>query len=484
MEEKKEMNPEEKKLEAKRRKVYKILEKKLKGRSKKRALKLVKMGVLEQINLNAAGIDIGDKSIFVAVPEDRCDASVREFKSFTEDLHELLKWLKSCKVDTVAMESTGVYWIPLHEILDSAGIEVYLVDARKVKNVNGRKTDVQDAQWLQQLHTYGLLSRAFVPDEETRRLRALLRHRDNLVRDRASHIQRMQKALIQMNLKLTNVITDITGATGMQIIRAIVSGQRDPKELAKYRDCRCRKSEQEIAKSLEGCYKEEQIYVLSDNLYFYDKYTERLKKLEKELEELYKRFRKRVDINEKPLKKLSRSKVSRDKNAPDYDLRAYLYEIVGVDLVQVGGFNVLTVQDIISEVGVDMSRWAGSKNFASWLTASSNNKISGGKVLSRYTKRTKSRAYKSFRLAAQSVSKSDCPIGRFYRKIRAREGAPIAIAATAHKLARIFYAMVSKQKEYSIELLEQLEEKNKQKTIQNLKRRAAKLGYELVPKGA
>jgi transposase len=220
------------------------------------------MGVLEQINFNAAGIDVGSESMFVAIPEDRCEVPVREFKSFTADLHELLKWLQMHKIDTVAMESTGVYWMPLYEILDKAGIEVYLVDASRVKNVTGRKTDVQDAQWLQQLHTYGLLSRAFVPDGETRKLRDLIRHRDNLLRYRASHIQHMQKALEQMNLKLTNVITDITGITGMQIIRAIVCGERNPRELAKYRDSRCKKSEEEIAKSLEGSYKEELIYVL------------------------------------------------------------------------------------------------------------------------------------------------------------------------------------------------------------------------------
>jgi transposase len=472
-------------LTGKKAKIYKIVNKKLKGRSKKRALKVVKMGVLEQINLNAGGIDVGSGSMFVAIPEDRCDIAVREFKSFTADLHELLNWLKMYQIDTVAMESTGVYWMPLYEILDNAGIEVYLVDAGKVKNVTGRKTDVQDAQWLQQLHTYGLLSQAFVPDGETRKLRDLIRHRDNLLRYRASHIQHMQKALEQMNLKLTNVLSDITGTTGMQIIRAIVSGERSPRELAKYRDCRCRKSEEEIAKSLEGYYKEELIYVLSDYLHLYDVYTERMKKLEEQVEQLYKKFSKRVDDkNEKPLKELSRSKACHASNAPDYDLRAYLYKIAGVDLVQVDGFNVLTIQDIISEVGVIMSRWPTIKNFTSWLTSSPNNKISGGKVLYRFTKKSKSRAYKAFRLAATGVARSDNPIGRFYRRIKAKYGAPIAVTATANKLARIFYVMLSKQVEYSRELLEQLEEKNKEKVIRNLKKRVEKLGYELVPKGA
>lgn len=444
------------------------------------------MGVLEQINFNAAGIDIGSESMFVAIPEDRCEDPVREFKSFTADLYELLKWLQMHNIDTVAMESTGVYWMALYEILDKAGIEVYLVDASRVKNVTGRKSDVQDAQWLQQLHTYGLLSRAFVPDGETRKLRDLVRHRDNLLRYRASHIQHMQKALEQMNLKLTNVITDITGITGMQIIRAIVCGERNPRELAKLRDSRCQKSEEEIAKSLEGSYKEELIYVLSDYLHLYDFYTERMKKLEEELEGegVYKRFSKRVDIMDKPLKKLSRSKICHDKNAPYYDLRAYLYKISGVDLVQVDGFNVLTLQEIISETGVDTSKWPKMKNFTSWLTAAPNNKITGGKVIYRSTRKSKNRAYKAFRMAAMNAGKTDSPIGRFYRRIKARDGAPKAITATANKLARIFYVMLSKQVEYSRELLEQLEAKNKAKVIRNLKRRANKLGYDLVPKAA
>lgn len=486
MAKKKRMVAEEKNdaLTEKQAKIYKIVNKKLKGKSRKKALKAVKMGVLEQINFNASGIDVGSESMFVAIPEDRCDVTVREFKSFTADLHELLKWLQMYNIDTVAMESTGVYWMPLYEILDNAGIEVYLVDASRVKNVTGRKTDVQDAQWLQQLHTYGLLSRAFVPDGETRKLRDLIRHRDNLLRYRASHIQHMQKALEQMNLKLTNVITDITGVTGMQIIRSIVCGERNPRELAKYRDSRCRKSEEEIAKSLEGSYKEELIYVLGDYLHLYDVYTERMKKLEKELEELYKSFSKRVDINDKPLKKLSRSKICHDKNAPDYDLRAYLYKIAGVDLVQIDGFNVLTVQEIISETGVDISKWPTMHNFTSWLTAAPNNKITGGKVIYKSTKKSKSRVYKAFRMAALNSGKTDSPIGRFYRKIRARHSAPIAITATANKLARIFYVMLSKQVEYSREILEKLELKNKAKVIKNLKRRANNLGYDLVPKAA
>ena len=455
-----------------------------KNRKKKWAAKIKKIGALEQINFHAGGIDIGDREIYVAVPEDSCEESVRSFGTFTEDLHELGHWLKANKVDTVAMESTGVYWVPLYEILDMLNIEIYLVDARKVKNVSGRKTDVQDCQWLQQLHTYGLLSKAFVPDKQVRRLRDLLRHRDMLIRYRSSHIQHMQKALELMNVKLTNVITDISGATGMQIIRAIVGGEQSPRELAKYRDCRCQKSEEEIAKSLNGHFKEEQLFVLNQSLELHDYYTEKMKELDKKIESQYIKFAKKVDIKKKPLKKLLRSQKCRDKNAPAYDLRSYLYKITGVDLTQVPGLNILNIQEIISEIGIDMSRWPSIKSFTSWLGLAPNNKITGGKKLSAHTKKTNNRANKAFRLAALSAGKTNSAIGRFHRKMKSKDGAPQAVTATAHKLARIFYAMISKQVEYSEEILERHEKMNRDKIIRNLKRKAANFGYNLVEKVA
>ena len=457
---------------------------KRKNRKKKWATKIKKIGALEQINFNAGGIDIGDREIYVAVPEDRCEESVRSFGTFTEDLHELVHWLKATNVDTVAMESTGVYWVPLYEVLEQMNIEVYLVDARKVKNVSGRKTDVQDCQWLQQLHTYGLLSKAFVPDEQIRRLRDLVRHRDMLIRYRSSHIQHMQKSLELMNIKLTNVITDITGVTGMKIIRAIVEGEQSPRELAKYRDFRCQKSEEEIAKSLNGYFKEEQLFVLNQALELYDYYTEKMKDLDKKVEDQYIKFAKKLDIKKKPLKKLLRSQESRDKNAPDYDLRSYLYKITGVDLTQVPGLNILNIQEIISEIGIDMSRWPSPKHFTSWLGLSPNNKITGGKKLSAYTKKTDNRANKAFRLAAVSAGKTNSAIGRFHRKMKLQIEGPKAVTATAHKLARIVYVMISKQVEYSEEILERHEKMNKERIVRNLKRKAANLGYNLVEKVA
>lgn len=457
---------------------------KMKKMVKKYAQKIKKVGVLEQINLSAAGIDVGAEEIYVSVPEDRTEQSVRKFGTFTQDLEQIVVWLKANGVTTVALESTGVYWIPLYNQMEKAGLDVYLVDARKTKNVSGRKTDVQDCQWIQQLHTYGLLSKAFVPDEQIRNLRSLERQRDMLISYRSSHIQHMQKALEEMNLKLTNVLTDITGKSGMAIIRDIIAGEWDPHQLACHRDYRCRKSEKEIVLSLEGNFNEQKIFVLKQAVELYDFYTQKMMELDVQAEKLFKTFARKVDIKSQPLKELACSQQNRKKNAPQYDLRNQLYQIAGVDLTRVNGFDVLVLQRIISEVGLDMSKWPTIKNFTSWLALSPNNKISGGKKLSSTTARTKSRANNAFRLAAMGVARSNCPLGRFYRKMKARDGARSAITATAHKLARIFYFMVSKQVEYSEELVNGNEEKNKKRMIKNLQRRANELGYELVQKNA
>lgn len=457
---------------------------KLKKMVKQYAQKIKKVGVLEQINLNAAGIDVGAEEIYVAVPEYRTEQSVLKFGTFTQDLMQIILWLKANEVTTVALESTGVYWIPLYDQMEKAGLDVYLVDARKTKNVSGRKTDVQDCQWIQQLHTYGLLSKAFVPDEQIRNLRSLERQRDMLINYRSSHIQHMQKALEEMNVKLTNVLTDITGKSGMAIIRDIIDGVRDPIRLARHRDYRCRKSEKEIALSLEGNFNEQKIFVLKQAVELYDTYTQKMMELDVQSEKVFKTFARKVDVTSMPVKELARSLQKRKKNAPHYDLRSQLYQIAGVDLTRVNGFDVLVLQRIISEVGLDMSKWPKIKNFTSWLALSPNNKITGGKIISSATAKSKSRANNAFRMAAMGVARSNCPIGRFYRKMKAREGAQSAITATAHKLARIFFVMVSKQVEYSEELIKGDEEKNKKRMIKNLHRRAKELGYELVQKSA
>jgi len=448
-------------------------------RARKARRDIPKLESLKQINLNAAGIDIGDTEIWVCVPEDRDETPVQCFGTFTCDLHAIAAWLKACGVDTVAMESTSIYWVPLYELLEAQGFEVYLVNARDVKNVSGRKSDIWDSQWLQQLHTYGLLRRSFRPSGEIVELRDLVRHKDDLVRHRADHIQQMQKALHLMNLQLDNVITDITGTTGMQIIRAIVAGERNPEVLAQYRDCRCKNSAAVIAKSLEGNYKWTLVLVLKQNLEVYDFYTQQIKACEQELESFYKKWACQLDAERLPA--FTSQQRRRPKHQPEYNLRGYLCGLAGVDLCAIAGLDAVLVQMIISEVGVDMSRWPTEKHFASWLCVCPMLKISGGKILSQRTRKTTNRAAYALRLAAQSLHHSDSALGAFFRRLRARLGAPKAITATAHKLARLIYRMLQEKCEYVDLGADYYEQKYKERELTKLQRKAAKLGYKVVP---
>jgi transposase len=443
--------------------------------------KIVRLDALKQINLNAAGIDVGDSEMYVAVPEDRDEQFVRVFGTFTRDLAAIAQWLKESKVTTVAMESTGVYWIPLFEVLVDHGFEVLLVDARKVKNVSGRKTDIEDCQWIQQLHTYGLLNGSFLPDQQIRALRDLIRHRGNLLRYRAAHTQHMQKALQLMNLKLTNVLSDITGTTGMQIIRAIVAGKTDPRYLAQFRDPHCRRSQEEIEKSLEGNYRPEYVFQLKQLLALYDFYTAQIAGIDRETEHMYRQFPSRIDPASKPLKELKRNSRRKTKNAPDYDLRSHLYRITGVDLTQVDGLNASTAQDIIADIGTDMSKWPTSKHFCSWLRVCPENKKTGGVVFSSSTKKTKNRANRALRLAAFSLANAQCALGAFYRRIRAKHGGPAANTATAHKLARIIYKMLRFKIDYIDQGADYLLQQNKTRILHNLQFKAKSIGYQLVP---
>jgi transposase len=442
---------------------------------------VARLDALKQINLDAAGVDVGDSEMYVAVPEGRDESSVRVFGTFTRDLAAIAQWLKQCKVTTVAMESTGVYWIPLFEVLVDHGFEVLLVDARKVKNVSGRKTDIEDCQWIQQLHTYGLLNGSFIPDQQIRALRDLVRHRGNLVRYRASHVQHMQKALQLMNLKLTNVLSDIAGTTGLQIIRAIVAGKTDPRHLAQFRDPHCRTSQEEIEKSLEGNYRPEYVFQLKQQLALYDHYTQLMVETDQEMEILYHQIPSRVDPLAQPPKPLKRSSRRKMKNAPDYDLRTHLYRIAGVDLVQIDGLNATTVQEVIADIGTDMTKFPSSKHFCSWLRVCPENKKTGGVVFSSHTKKTKSRANKALRMAAFSLAKANCALGAYYRRVRAKHGGPAAITATAHKLARIIYKMLRFKIEYRDPGVDYYEEKFKSRIIHGLESRAKSLGYQLVP---
>jgi len=438
---------------------------------------VVKLDSLKQLNLNAAGLDIGAAEIWACVPEGRTEVSVRAFPTFTPDLHALANWLTACGVETVAMESTGVYWIPIYEILEACGFEVYLVNARHLKNVPGKKTDVLDCQWIQQLHTYGLLHASFRPAADMVALRAYIRHRDNLIRYRTGHIQHMQKALQLMNIQLTNVISDITGQTGLQIIRAIVAGEHDPIKLTQYRDPRCHNSEAEIAKALTGNYRPEHLFSLKQALELYDFYNQQIQACDTEIEHNYAAIKPVfAEPTPPPAKKKRRS-----KNEPAFDLHSCLYQLTGVDLTQIDGLDVLTVQQILTETGTEMTPWPTVKHFASWLTLAPHNAISGGKVLSSHTQKSTNRAAQAFRMAAQSAGRSDSALGAFYRRIRTKHGAPIAITATAHKIARIFYHMLKNKQAYHDPGQDYYEQKYRQRVINNLERKAKALGLELVP---
>jgi transposase len=437
--------------------------------------KKTKVDALEQIHLHAAGIDIGAEELYVAVPADRDEDSVRVFGSFTVDLYALADWLKACRIDTVAMESTGVYWVPLYDVLEERGFQVYLVNARHLKNVSGRKTDVLDCQWIQQLHTYGLLSASFRPLEEIRAIRSLVRHREMLVQYRSAHIQHMQKALIQMNIRLTSVLSDITG---MQIIRAILAGERDPKVLAAFRNRQCAKSPQEIEKALQGTYKREHLFTLQQAVELYDFYDRQIQACDQELEALYQQ----LDPPDPPatLPPAPQKRKAR-KNQANFDLTQALFRMAGVDLTQVDGLDALTVQTILSITGTDMSPWPTSKQFASWLHICPNNKITGGKVKRRGTLPTQNRAAVALRIAAQTLRRSQSALGAFFRHIRSLHGTPVAITATAHKLARIIYAMLKNRTPYHDPGTAVFEQRQRDRSLKYLKRRAASLGFSLEP---
>jgi len=445
---------------------------------------LPKVEALEQLNLNAAGLDIGDDEIYVAVPEGRDEVAVRVFQTFTVDLYALADWLTACGVDSVAMESTGVYWIPIYEILEARGFEVYLVNARHIKNVTGRKTDILDCQWIQQLHTYGLLQPSFRPPEAICALRALVRHRSNLIKSCTREIQHMQKALQQMNVKLTNVISDITGVTGMCIIRDIVAGERDPHNLARHRNPRCARSEEEIARALQGHYKPEHVFALKQALEAYDFFQRQMRDCDAEIEKLYAAFQPQVDVAQQPLRPRKRRRRKPEGNEPDFDLRLYLYQMAGVDLTQIDGVNALTVQQVLSETGVDMSPWPTVKHFTSWLSLCPHNKKTGGKIIKSGTQKSQNRAAAALRMAAQSLAHSKSGLGAYYRRMRARLGKPEAVTATAHKLARIIYAMLKNQTPYHDPGEDYYEERVRQRAIKNLKRKAKRLGFEVTPLAA
>jgi hypothetical protein len=453
----------------------------MKIKSKKKVVQIPKLESLKQINLNAAGVDVGASELFVCVPEDRDPKPVRVFQTFTCDLHDIAAWLKQCGVTSVAMESTGIYWIPLYEVLEAAGFEVKLINAREAKNLPGRKSDILDCQWIQQLHSYGLLMASFRPPKDIVALRSLVRHRDRLIVARAVHIQHMQKALHLMNLQIDNVLSDITGVTGMRILRALVAGERDLDVLASYRDPSCKNTAAVIRQSLEGNYQEEHLFQLRQSLELYDYHTTMIQECDREIEKMYQQLPSRVDPQLKPLPPSKKQQKKPRKNAPTFDLRSCLYEMAGVDLTAIDGCNAATIQVVLSETGMDMQPWQTCGRFTSWLGLSPHNDVSGGKVLRSRAKKTKNRANTALRLAAQGLTHSDSWLGAYYRRQRARLGAPKAIIATAHKIARIIYYMLKYRREFVDMGADHYEAQHQKRQIRSLVKKAASLGLLLVP---
>ena len=427
---------------------------------------------------NAAGIDVGSASHYVAVPPEHDEQSVREFRSFTEDLEALADWLSECGVDTVVMESTGVYWIALYELLEARGFTVYLVNARHVKNVSGKKSDVLDCQWLQQLMSFGLLRGAFRPAGEVCALRAVVRQRDTLIKDQARHVQRMQKALTQMNVQLANVISDLAGKTGQDIVRAIVAGERDPHQLAQLRNYRIRADEETIAKSLRGNWREEHLLCLAQALKLFDMHQALIEEVDAKAEQLLARMQSHA-VQLAPNKNKGRT-----KNAPCFDARRALYGWAGVDLTRIGGIDVSTALKILAELGPDLSSFKTAKHFAAWLGLCPGTRITGGKRISGATKRAVNPVTQALKLAAQGLHRSQCALGAFYRSKAARLGAGKAITATAHKLARILYAILTKGEEFVQRSQDHYEHQVRARTIRYLQKKAASLGFTLEPAAA
>jgi transposase len=432
---------------------------------------------------DTAGIDIGATEVYVCVPLDRDPQPIRRFGTFTEDLHALADWLQQCRVTSVAMESTGVYWIPLYQVLETRGLEVSLVNARHVKNVPGRKSDVQDCQWLQYLHSVGLLRASFRPPEAVCAVRSLLRHRDSLVQLAATHTQHMQKALTQMNLQLHHVLSDLTGVTGLAILDAILAGERDPAVLAQHRHRRVKASRETIAKALVGDYRSEHLFTLRQALAAYRHTQRQIEECDAEVQARLGAFASQVDPAAHPLPPAtpSRRKAHGPRPAPRFDLRTELYRVLGTDLTQVPGLDTATVCTLFSELGAHLSAFPSGGHFASWLGLCPDNRISGGKVLSVKTRHVKHRVSQALRIAAQSLWRNRSVLGGFFRRMRAKLGAPAAITATAHKLARIVYHLLTTRQPYEESRLAAAEAQHRQRTEIRLRAQARALGFQLVP---
>lgn len=445
---------------------------------------------LEVVHANAAGIDIGNASHFVAVPPSRDTQPVQEFGSWTADLRRMAEWLKQCGVTTVTMQSTGVYWIAVYEVLEKAGFEVYLVNARGTKNLPGRKSDVQESEWLRKLHTYGLLRNSYRPPEAIRRVRTLWRLRDRLVKEAGRAIQHMQKALTTMNIQLANAISDLSGVTGM----AIVAGERDPQKLAQLRDARIQASEEELAHSLEGNWQPDMLFELQQVVEAYDFYQRQLAACDTELQKYLAALPSREPVGagegsqseEVKVKtayqrrKRSARRKTKD-NRPDFDLGAELERLLGVDLRIIDGIDLMTAQTIYSELGSDLSAWPTEKHFTSWLELSPRRDVSGGKVIKQAKRQVRNRVSNALRNAAQTLTRSDSYLGARYRHLKARLGGVKAVKAMARYLACVIYRLLTKGPAWVDRGAAYYENQREQRELQALHRKAAAKGMKLVP---
>lgn len=438
---------------------------------------------LPVIHPDAAGIDLGAREIYVAVPADRAEEPVRRFETFTSDLLALAEWLRECGVKTVAMEATSVYWIPLFQILEERDFEVCLVNARYFQNVPGKRTDVGDCQWLQHLHAVGLLRGSFRPPQEICALRSLWRHRQSLVETATQCILHMHKSLDQMNVQIHHVLSDLTGVTGMAIVNAILAGERDPKALAAHRHPSVKASPEVIEKALVGDYRREHLFTLGQSLKRYRQQQELIAELDREVESLMKEMGPVADgvAPAQPPAGKKRRRKKPQHNEPAFDLSGHLYGIYGVDLADVPGISVMTAQVLLSEIGPDLSRFPTAAAFVSWLGLCPEREVSGGKLLSSKTRRVKNRAALALRVGGAALHRADSAIARYYRKMRARLGAPKAITAVAHKIARIIYAMLTTRTPYDETKMAQEETKHEQRELAKLTSKAKRMGFQLQP---
>ena len=435
---------------------------------------------LEVIHPDAAGIDIGNESHYVAVPPTRDTQPVRRFGCTTAELKEMTVWLKQCAIRTVAMQSTGVYWIAVYDILEQAGLEVYLVNARDTKNLPGRKSDVQESQWLMKLHTYGLLRNSFRPSQEIRTMRTYWRQRNDLVQSAGRHIQRIQKAMTQMNIQLANVLSDVSGMTGQAIIKAILGGQRDPHKLAEFRDPRVKASEEEIARSLEGNWQEDLLFLLQQEQEGYEFCQKQMAECDQRLEQYLQQREDRSAGANLPEEKRKERLKKKKGNKPRFDLRTGLFRMTGTDLTRIDGLDVMTAITILSEAGGDMSKWETEDHFVSWLRLCPDNRISGDKIIGKGRLPTNNRVSIALKMAASSLRLSKTYLGAQFRRLRSRLGTPVAIKAMAAKLARLVYRMLRYGMKYVDRGAEFYDAQHRQLQIKHLKSKAAKLGFQVI----